>query len=168
MQAYKPIKTYPLTDFERIKRPDAAEILGLDSPASEIFTDFLVQTPFVLEYTVPVNDAREMMKKTHVRLKLIVDDQERFKGVVTAADLVSIKVTQARNRTGLAVDELTVGDVMTPRAKLHAIAHSDIARAKIGEVLATMRQYGEQHVLVVDAEERAVRGIILPVRYTLR
>jgi CBS domain-containing protein len=125
-----------------------------------VFTDFEVHWPLMLEHSVLVVDAREIMKKAHVRLKLIIDKEEHFKGVVTAADLVSIRVGRAQQKTGLSLSEITVDHVMTPREYLHAIHYEDLSRAKIGDVLETMRRDGDQHLLVADDTGMAIRGII--------
>jgi CBS domain containing-hemolysin-like protein len=67
---------------------------------------------------------------------------------------------KAKASTGLAIDELTVGDVMTPKNSLHAIDIKQFSHASIGDLIETMKTFGEQHVLVVDSQQDCIRGIV--------
>lgn len=159
-KTFKTLKTKHIANTDNIIRPLRPESISLNSSALTVFTDFEVHWPLMLEHSVRVVDARELMKKAHVRLKLVIDAEERFKGVITAADLVSVRVGRAQQETGLSANEITVDDVMTPKEHLHALDYDDLARAKIGDILETMQRGGDQHLLVVDDSGTAVRGII--------
>jgi CBS domain containing-hemolysin-like protein len=54
--------------------------------------------------------------------------------------------------------EIQVEDVMTPREQLEAIDIRELQAAKVGHVIATLREGGRQHALVTDADGR-IRGI---------
>lgn len=160
MPEFKELPIKALSAINDIQRPaDKAEV-DLYSPATEVFTDFTTQNPLMLEQTTAIDEAQEMMKKTHVKLKLVIDSRESFRGVISLADLLSVKVMTAMEKTGLRRNELTVAHVMTPRDSLHAIDMHDFATARIGDVLATMKKYGEQHVLVADISTKSIRGIV--------
>ena len=49
---------------------------------------------------------------------------------------------------------------MASRNDLHAIDLHALVFARIGDVLATMESFGDQHVLVIDRDRESVRGII--------
>jgi signal-transduction protein with cAMP-binding, CBS, and nucleotidyltransferase domain len=149
-----------VASINKIKRPAAAKLIDIDSSAYEIFTDFSHQQPMMLERTTPIDDALAMMKREHVKLKLVISVDETFEGVITLADLHSVKVMRATRATGLNRKDLTVAHVMTTKDHLHAIAISEFGRATVGAVLSTMKQYGEQHVLVVDTQEKCICGIV--------
>jgi len=95
-----------------------------------------------------------------VRLMLVIDSQESFKGVISLADLSSVKVMQSRAGTGLGVNELTIAELMTPRDALHAIDIQKVHRSSIGDIVATMRAFGDQHLLVLDSRHSRIRGIV--------
>jgi len=143
-----------------IQHPEDVVTLDLHSPATAVFTDFTRQSPLMLEQSTSVVAAREMMKRTHVKLKLVIDSHEHFRGVITLEDLMSTKVMRGADQSGLRQHELTVAQVMTPRSALHGIDIRDLSSACIGDVLATMKKYGEQHVLVVDQQLGSIRGIV--------
>ncbi len=160
MSSYHKLPTVALSSVVEIERPEHEATLNMDSPAREIFTDFLQQQPLLLEKSTPVDEAVELMKRTHVKLKLVIDSAEEFQGVISLADLQSVKVMKAAQAEGIARSELSVGKVMTPREKLHAIDTSTLLSANIGDLLTTMKDYGDQHVLVVDANKGKIRGLV--------
>jgi hypothetical protein len=50
-------------------------------------------------------------------------------------------------------DELTVADIMIPAEQVEVIALPDVAAARVGHVLETLRRAGRQHALVVDFDD---------------
>ena len=100
------------------------------------------------------------MRRTHTKLFLVVDVQEYFRGVISLDDLISEKVMTKMGVSRLRRDELTVEFVMTPRNRLHAIDFKVFQMATIGDVLARMQKYGEQHMIVVETRSESVRGIV--------
>ncbi len=156
----KDLKTCSLAGITTILSPATPPDLTIASPATAVFTDFESEHPLMLEQDVGIDHAIEVMRREHVRLKLVIDHDEHFRGVITLADLLSVKVMRACERTGLARADLTIAHIMTPRDALRAIDYRQLLHASIADVLATMRSHGEQHVLVLDNEHRAIRGII--------
>ena len=53
--------------------------------------------------------------------------------------------------------------IMTPQEKLEVLCMKDVAAAKVGHIVATLKKCGRQHALVVDTEgpgqAQKVRGI---------
>lgn len=160
MNDYKRLSTLSLADFVDIEQPENGLPHNAKSPATDVLTDFLRARPLMIEQSTSLETAREMMKRAHVRLKIVIDRDEHFKGLISLQDLLSVKVMQASERTGLSPAELTVEDVMTPRARLHAIDILQLQRASIGDLLLTMKSFGDQHVLVVDSTRRRIRGLV--------
>ena len=160
MNMFNKLTPVPLADIKLIDRPERDVTLDLNSSALEVFTDFTERTPLMLEQNTPIQEAIETMRRTHVKLNLVIDGGESFRGVITMADLLSVKVTRASQATGLRRDELTVSHVMASRNDLHAIDLHALVFARIGDVLATMESFGDQHVLVIDRDRESVRGII--------
>jgi len=157
---FKKLCTESLASIDEIQRPDSEENVDLYSPALEVMTDFSATRPLMVEQNTGILAAKELMQKIHVRLMLVIDSQESFRGVISLSDLSSVKVMQSRAGTGLSVNELTVAEVMTPRDALHAIDIQKIHRSNIGDIVATMRAFGDQHLLVLDSRRSLIRGII--------
>ena len=66
------------------------------------------------------------------------------------------------NERRIGRDEITVGDIMTPCERLEAVDMSDVLRARVGDVVATLKAVGRQHAIVVDrdpARRYRVRGL---------
>ncbi|XOV85820.1 MAG: CBS domain-containing protein [Pseudomonadota bacterium] len=101
-----------------------------------------------------------MMQREHVRRKLVIDSNERLRGVVSLADLMSSKVIKAIEATGLKPEDLTVASVMVHKDTLQAVELKEFDHARIGDVLRTMKQFGEEHLLVVDGATNRLCGIV--------
>lgn len=160
MNAYKILNTRTLGDVTGIDHPDHVETLTENSPALLALTDFREQQPRLLEQSTPVQEAIELMKRSHEKLKLVIGGDESFRGVISLADLLSVKVMRTSQATGLARTELAVADVMTPRSALRAVDYSELAAARVGDLLATMQNYGDRYLLVIDDERGSLRGVI--------
>jgi predicted transcriptional regulator len=157
---FKKVCTESLATIDEIQRPDSEENVDIYSPALEVMTDFSATRPLMIEQNTGILAAKELMQKIHVRLMLVIDSQESFKGVISLADLSSVKVMQSRAGTGLGVNELTVAELMTPRDALHAIDIQKVHRSNIGDIVSTMKAFGDQHMLVLDSRHSRIRGII--------
>lgn len=159
MNKYRELHTLLLDESDQIIYPDQAADFTLDTPAIELLTDFFRVQPFVMELNVPVNEARNMMKKVHVRSVLVIDSDKKFRGLLTIADLESRAAMSIATTSGVSLKDITIREVMTPRDRLKAIPHAQLETAKIGDVLQTLRHEGTPHILVVDAHN-SIRGVI--------
>jgi CBS domain-containing protein len=143
--------------FRRPTQTQAAKV-SVESPALEVMTDLKRTTPSTIRPQAPLAGANQFMIARGVRLLLVVDERENVLGVITATDLLGERPMRIATERGLRRDELTVGDIMIPAEQVEVIALQDVAAARVGHVLETLRRAGRQHALVVDAE-RTVRGI---------
>lgn len=154
----KKLTLYPVSTVDELASPDGIASLSLDTPALEFFTDFRLVQPLVIESSVSAVQAREMMIRTHVRLKFVVNEANRFVGVISADDLAERRIVQ-KVAEGYARSDITVTDLMIPKGELMAMGIGEVARASIGEVVTLLKDYRQQHCLVVDHQDHAVRGI---------
>ncbi|MBA2655766.1 MAG: CBS domain-containing protein [Tatlockia sp.] len=150
------LKTYDLTGIKQLVCPEDNANLTLESPALDIFTDFKQTEPLVVEHTLDIVTAEDLMKKTHVKLKLVLD-QGNFVGMLAYEDLIGEKALAHANH--LRRSEILVSQIMTPRSSLEAIDYIDVKRAKIKDIVETLKNEGRQHFLVIDGKERYIRGI---------
>jgi hypothetical protein len=80
--------------------------------------------------------------------------------LVTSTDIEGDKPVRLVH--GLRRDEITVGDLMTPRTRLEVIDFEDVVRPRVGHVVATLKAVGRQHAMVVDRDAQGrqlVRGL---------
>ena len=143
--------------FRRPTQPQAAQV-SIESPAIDVMTDLRRTTPATIRPRAPLAGANQLMITRGVRLLLVVDDRETVLGVITAADILGERAMLVATERGLRRDELSVADIMVPAEGVEVVTLADVAAARVGHVLETLRRTGRQHALVVDAE-RMVCGI---------
>ncbi|MCG7600743.1 CBS domain-containing protein [Halomonas sp. McH1-25] len=154
-----------LGPVSRIAQPTASTpSLGLDSPARALLTDFQVTRAHCIAASSPTTRALEAMKQAGVRLLMVVDAQERFTGVITARELIGGRlVTLAMQRRQIDREDVTVEMVQTPHDQLHALPLAKLERARIGDLVETLRSSGDQHLLVTEPDadgQPRIRGLI--------
>ena len=152
------LETITVDSVERLATPDSATI-SLDSPALAIFTDFEQHWPLAIDASASLQQAEEHMRVAHVKLKLVVDTGGGFLGMVGYRDLSGDRHAKLIS-LGVAEREITVRDVMTPRAELRAITYEQLAGARIGDVVETLNSAHCQHFLVTDPAARLIRGVL--------
>ncbi|KTD17379.1 CBS domain-containing protein [Legionella jordanis] len=151
------LKTYELKEVYYCASPDENFEITLDSPALQIFTDFKKHEPLGIEESTNVVEAEDMMKKTHVKLNLVFNENE-FVGTLAYSDLIGEKMMSLSHHTPR--NQITVGDVMTRKNQLKAIRFSDLKRARVRDVVETLKNEGKQHFLVLDDTSGSIRGVI--------
>jgi len=138
--------------FRRPAQAPAAKV-SIESPALEVMTDLRRTTPATIRPQAPLAGANQFMITRGVRLLLVVDEREGVLGVVTATDILGERPMRVATERGMRRDELTVADIMIPAEQVEVIALPDVAAARVGHVLETLRRAGRQHALVVDFDD---------------
>ena len=152
---YQPLPIHELgasAGFRRPLQPQAPRV-GAESPAVQVMTDLARVAPATIRPQAPLAGANQFMITRGVRLLLVTDDHENVLGLITATDILSEKPMRAAIDRGVRRDELTVADVMTSAEQVEVIAYADVAGARVGHVLETLRRAGRQHALVIDYDE---------------
>ena len=160
MNTYHELRTVSLGGSAEIARPEQPAEYTLDTPAVRMMSDFLKVQPIMVEMDVSLDEARRMMRKMHVRSVLVIDASERFRGLLTLADLESRRALSLVSTAGIDREDLSIRDVMTPRDRLRAVALADLERGRVGDLLQTLRNEGVPHMLVVDTASGQLRGVI--------
>jgi predicted transcriptional regulator len=92
----------------------------------------------------------------------VVDQDRKVLGVITANDVSGEKPVQVAVQQGVHRDEVLVRNIMTPCTSLQVLDLEQVRTAKVGHIVATLKQAGRQHTLVVDRGDKSVlrvRGI---------
>lgn len=136
----------------------------LASPALAVMTDLTLTKAATIHPGTTLRQAEQMMIYQGVRMLFVVSDMPSFVGLVTTTDLHGDRQMRLVHERRARYDELTVADVMTPLALLDAIDLDRIARAQVGDLIATLRRFGRNHLLVVQGATattpRRVRGVV--------
>lgn len=138
------------------------ERVKLDDPALDVMTDFRRLTAFIATPGDTIQQAEERMIRRKVRLLFVMDSQDRVAGLITSTDIHGEKPLQVVQSRGIHRDEVLVADIMTPVERLEAVDFGDIAHARVGHVLETLKARGRQHALVIETQdgEQMVRGLL--------
>jgi CBS domain-containing protein len=124
-------------------------------------TDFSLTLAATIEPETGIEDANDYMKRRGVRALLVIDAERGVVGMLTATDVLGEKPVQLALEREVRRQEIRVADVMTPRAHLELLAYEEVRRARVGHIVATLKEAGRQHFLVAErsADEERVRGI---------
>ena len=152
--------TYVSTkSIEALTWPVTIENTNLYSPALSVFTDFKTAAPRVIEASTRAAELVRLMRKEHVRMKVVVDENNGFVGVVGLEDLSEeafvMQVAKGYNRS-----ELLVADLMRPKEDILALSYGSLKNADIESLLYSQKTNELQHLLVIDENTKAVRGLI--------
>ncbi len=138
------------------------EKVTVDDPALQVLTDFKRVTAIIVLAGDTVDEAHSRMIKRGVRLLLVVDQERKVIGLITANDILGEKPMQVIAQRGIRREELLVRDVMTPQERLQVLGLDALRTAKVGHVVATLKAAGRQHALVVETDgsgRQTVRGM---------
>jgi CBS domain-containing protein len=133
-----------------------------DSPALAVMTDLTQVKAATTGPRTSLRQAEQIMIYQGVRMLFVVTDMPSVEGLITTTDLRGTRQMQLVAERGAHYDELTVGDVMTPLAELDAIDFERMHHASVSNVIATLKAFGRNHLLVVDSAGAAlrVRGVV--------
>jgi CBS domain-containing protein len=162
---YKPLPMTRMGTGVTVQAPGAyaPKPLRADSPAIEAMTDFRQVAAATIRATATIAQATQLMIARGVRLLIVVDADRGVEGLVTARDTMGERPINLMRERGLVHGELTVADLMIARAAIDVLDIDVVLRAEVGHVIATLKEAGRQHALVVDRDqltrEEVVRGI---------
>lgn len=138
------------------------DIVTLEDSALTVLTDFQRVTAIIILPGDTVDEAHRRMIQRAVRLLLVVNQDRRVVGAITANDILGEKPMQVIAQRGIRREELQVRDIMIPQERIEVLKMSDLRGAKVGHVVATLRNSGRQHAMAVDVElngRQTVRGV---------
>lgn len=161
---YSALKPLSLEAGSGYAQPTQAvlERVRIDSPALEVMTDLTRVTAVIVLPGDTVDEAHRRMIQRGVRLLLVVDQDRRVHGIVTANDVLGEKPVRMAVQRGVPRSEIQVRDIMTERERLEVLDLRDVQSSTVGHIVATLKAAGRQHTLVVDQDARGrqrVRGV---------
>ena len=160
--SFKPLDTRKLIAGARPQRPTLKRIQA-DSPAVEAMTDLNLVPAATVGPEVSLDHATEIMIVRGVRLLFVIDADGALLGLITARDTLGERPMQVLNGRGGNRSDLTVADLMTKVEDIDVIDWHDVERARVGDVLETLRRLGRQHLLAATRDAQTgrqyVRGI---------
>ncbi|MDQ2780858.1 MAG: CBS domain-containing protein [Pseudomonadota bacterium] len=161
-----PLQTSRLEAGISLPRIGAAQsaAITLESPAMLVMTDLTVVKAVSVDRRANLRHAEQTMIDQGVRMLFVVTDETVIEGLLTSTDLHGDQQVRIVNERALHYDDLTVADIMTQFASLDAIAYNDMTHATIANLVATLKRFGRNHLLVVEAATASapgrVRGVV--------
>jgi CBS domain-containing protein len=142
------------------------EKISMASPAIDAMTDLSRVVPASVELNIQIDSAEERMRNSNVRLLFVVNQSGSLLGLVTLNDIKGERPLRFQRESGVSHHEVLIRDVMTPRERLEVMNMSDVAEARVGDIIETLRRTGRQHALVEEhtASGSAIRGIFSATR----
>lgn len=150
------------TGFQR-PHQNLPERVTLNSPAVDVMTDLSQVRAETVTASASVDDAEEKMIASGVRLLFVTSPLNQVIGIITSKDLSGERIMHLINDKQTPRAELIVRDIMTPQHKIDVLEMADVATARVGDIVATLKRMGRQHALVVDrnaAEAQTIRGLL--------
>ena len=165
MGAYRTFETGTLDAGVLIQRPrqQLPDKVGLESPAIDVMTDLALVAAESVSPNIGVDDAEEKMIASGIRLLFVINPMNQVIGIITSKDLSGERILRLINDSNTARADLTVRDIMTPQHKIEILEMGDVATARVGDVVATLKRMGRQHALVVDRDRhghQTIRGLL--------
>jgi CBS-domain-containing membrane protein len=164
LRDYSPLPSALLQAGASYAQPTQAvpEKATLDDTATAVMTDLTRVTAVICLPGDTVDEAHRRMIQRGVRLLLVVDQDRKVVGLVTATDILGEKPVLAASQRGLRRNEVLVRDVMTPQERLEVLGMSEVRAAKVGHIVSTLQKAGRQHAMVVEHDAKGrqtVRGL---------
>ena len=164
LRNYLPLPSAMLRPGTGYAQPTQAvpDRVALDDAAVSVMTDLTRVTAVIILPGDTVDEAHRRMIHRGVRLLLVVDQDRKLVGLVTASDLLGERPVQAASERGMRREELMVRDIMTPQERLEVLDMADMRSAKVGHIVATLKKAGRQHAVVVERDtggRQLVRGL---------
>ena len=144
--------------------PSPTAAVTLDSPALDVMTDLTQVRAATTGPTTTLRQAEQIMIHQGVRMLFVVSEMPSLVGLITTTDLRGDRPMRAVQQRHARYEELCVADAMTPLSMLDAIDYEALKGARVSNLIATLKQHGRNHLLVIEAASgqapERVRGVI--------
>src|SRR5687768_2176165 len=106
--------------------------VGFEDSAVSVMTDLERVSAVLIRPSDSIDEANRRMIQRGVRLLLVVDENRKVLGIVTATDILGEKPLQMIAERGCRRQDIEVRDIMTPQQWLEVLSMSDVRGAKVG------------------------------------
>jgi CBS-domain-containing membrane protein len=147
---YHPLSARYLTGNVLVSRPPQSKSVTLESSVFDVMTDLRQNDAAVIEPHVSMEFANSYMIQRGVRSLLVLNQDQSLKGIITATDILGEKPLRFIQDRRARHDEILVSDVMTSLEHLEVFSIEEVQNAKVGHIVASLRDTGRQHILVME------------------
>lgn len=163
-KSFAALASYPFKAGSGFASPSQVlrQNVTLNDPALDVMTDLRTVPVVNTRAMTPMEKANAKMIRNGVRTLLVLDDTDKVSGILTATDVLGEKPVRFLQQVGGTHADILVRDVMTVQRELEVLKLEDVAKARVGDVLATLKAHGRQHAIVVEENadgSQMVRGL---------
>jgi CBS-domain-containing membrane protein len=163
-KTFAALASHPFKAGVGISRPSQAlpQNVTLNDPATNVMTDLRSVSVVNVRAKSTLEKANDKMIRYGVRMLLVMDDTDKVTGLLTATDVLGEKPVRFLQQMGGTHADILVSDVMTVQRELEVSKLEDVQKARVGDILATLKASGRQHAMVVEEHadgSQTVRGL---------
>ncbi|OIR03924.1 CBS domain protein [mine drainage metagenome] len=134
-----------------------------DSPAIAAMTDLRRIAAATITASATLTQANQAMISRSVRLLLVLGADGQVEGLITARDTLGEKPIKMLSENGGRHGELCVADLMVPHSAIEVFDIATVQRAEVGHIVATLKEVGRQHALVVERDAASGKEMVIGV-----
>jgi len=152
IKEYSGLQSYPLKTGSTFVRPVQvfSERVKLSDPAINVMTDLTKIAVVGVRAKTSMDMANAKMIRYGIRMLMVLDDNEQVAGLLTAGDILGGKPMRFLQNMGGTHADIMVRDIMSTQRELTALKIEDVQKAKVGDIVSTMKKTNRQHALVVS------------------
>jgi len=147
---YQPLSAQYLSGKVLVSHPSQSKPVTLESSALDVMTDLRHNNAVVIEPYVSMEFANSYMIQCRVRSLLVLHEQSLI-GIITATDILGDKPLRFIQERQVKHNEILVSDIMISLDRLEAISIMEVQNARVGQVVASLRDTGRQHILATES-----------------
>jgi len=129
-----------------------------------VMTDLTLVKAATVAPGASLRQAEQTMVYQGVRMLFVVSEMPSVEGLITTTDMQGERAMRIVHERNTHYEDLIVADVMTELTALDAIDHDRMRNASVGDVIATLKRFGRNHLLVVQnataQTPRRIRGVV--------
>ena len=156
----KSFNLFALDAQDHLVQPEEFYDLSPSAPALRVIADFKQHKPQMIDAYLRISDAQVMMQVEDVSMKMVVDQDKEFIGILDVDHLTAENIFLKQINLGVKYDELLVKDLMYPRSQMLAIDISQLQQANVSQLVGQLKKSHQEYLLVVDKEAHHIRGIV--------
>ena len=164
---FRPLPLAPLATVPSL--PKVQQTAGLNDDALMLFTDLRNSSIVMASHQDGLDQTLHVMKRAGVRMVFVTGVHGELMGLVTADDLLGERPVMRALAEHVRHEELALEHVMTPVAVWQVVTMAQLVGARVGHIVATLREHGLRYLLVTEVVEgvTSLRGLFSARRVEL-
>lgn len=158
-QRFQPV---PLTSLQVAPSlPQLKRVAQPQDRALPLLTDLRFAPVVVASHRDGLDQTLHVMMRAGVRMAFVSGADGQLAGLVTADVIMGERPVQRAMTDQVHHDDLTVADLMTPLNHWEVTDLAHVRTARVGDIVATLREHGMRYLLVTEQHEgqTTLRGL---------